>query len=51
VRRWLVPIVNQLDSPRRLIAGWFAASSGGALFVGDHDEDDPYRYIEVGIDP
>lgn len=51
VRRWLGPIVHQLDAPRRLVAGWFAASAGGALFVGDADEDDPYRYIEVGIEP
>ncbi|MDZ4257516.1 MAG: hypothetical protein U0974_07125 [Gemmatimonadales bacterium] len=50
VRRWLGPIVNQLDSPRRLVAGWFAASAGGSLFVGDPTEEDPYRYIEVGIE-
>lgn len=50
VRRWLVPIVNQLDAPRRLVAGWFAASAGGALFVGDQADENPYRYIEVGIE-
>lgn len=50
VRRWLAPIVYELDGPRRLIAGWFAVGGGGALFVGDPDADDPYRYIEVGID-
>lgn len=31
-------------------SGWFAASAGGALFVGDERGDMTYRYIEVGID-
>jgi hypothetical protein len=51
VRRWLGPIVHELDAPRRWIAGWFAVSSGGALFVGDEDGDAKYRYIEVGTEP
>jgi hypothetical protein len=51
VRRWLGPIVNELDSPRRWIAGWFTVSRGAALFVGDEEGDSRYRYIEVGIDP
>lgn len=51
VRRWLGPIVHELDGPRRWIAGWFAVSSGGALFVGDTDDDTRYRYIEVGTEP
>lgn len=50
LRRWLSPIVQELDGPRRLIAGWFAASSGGALFLGEDDGEASYRYIEVGID-
>jgi hypothetical protein len=50
LRRWLAPIVHELDAPRRLIAGWFAASSGGALFVGDEAGETTHRYIEVGID-
>ncbi|MGH7581732.1 MAG: hypothetical protein ACREL5_00730 [Gemmatimonadales bacterium] len=50
LRRWLAPIVQELDGPRRLVAGWFAASSGGALFIGDEAGDATYRYIEVGID-
>ena len=50
LRRWLAPIVHELDGPRRLIAGWFAASSGGALFVGDEAGETTHRYIEVGID-
>lgn len=50
MRRWLAPIVQELDVPRRLIAGWFAASSGGALFIGDDAGDATHRYIEVGID-
>jgi hypothetical protein len=49
VRRWLVPIIQELDTPRRLIAGWFAAAGGGALFIGD-DPEAVFRYIEVGID-
>jgi hypothetical protein len=50
MRRWLAPIVQELDGPRRLIAGWFAASSGGALFIGDDAGEATHRYIEVGID-
>lgn len=50
MRRWLAPIVQELDGPRRLIAGWFAASSGGALFIGDEARETTHRYIEVGID-
>jgi hypothetical protein len=51
VRRWLGPIVHELDTPRRWIAGWFAVSAAGALFVGDEDDDTKYRYIEVGTEP
>jgi hypothetical protein len=51
VRRWLGPIVHELDGPRRWVAGWFAVSAGGALFVGDQDGDTKYRYIEVGTEP
>jgi hypothetical protein len=50
LRRWLAPIVQELDRPRRLIAGWFAASSAGGLFLGDEGEEPMLRYIEVGID-
>lgn len=50
MRRWLVPLVQELDYPRRLIAGWFAASGGGALFLGEDAGEATYRYIEVGID-
>lgn len=50
LRRWLAPIVQELDGPRRLVAGWFAASAGGALFIGDGGDEPTYRYIEVGID-
>jgi hypothetical protein len=50
MRRWLPPIVQELDGPRRLIAGWFAVSGGGALFLGENAGEDTYRYIEVGID-
>jgi hypothetical protein len=51
VRRWLGPIVHELDEPRRWIAGWFAVSAGGALFVSDANDDTRYRYIEVGTEP
>lgn len=50
VRRWLASIVQELDGPRRLVAGWFAASAGGALFIGDDAGEATWRYIEVGID-
>ncbi len=48
IRRWMGPIIHELDGPRRWVAGWFAVTSGGALFVGDDDGDARYRYIEVG---
>ena len=32
LRRWLGPIMQELDVPRPLVAGWFAASSAGCLF-------------------
>ena len=50
MRRWLAPIVQELDAPRRLVGGWFAASAGGALFIGDDAGETTYRYIEAGID-
>ncbi|HEY4320257.1 MAG TPA: hypothetical protein VGM77_03680 [Gemmatimonadales bacterium] len=50
MRRWLAPIVQELDGPRRLIAGWFAASAGGALFIGEEAGESTHQYIEVGID-
>ena len=31
LRRWLGPIIQELDGPRPLVAGWFAASSAGCL--------------------
>jgi len=48
VRRWMGPIVSELDGPRRWVAGWFAVTAGGALFVGDDEGETRYRYIEVG---
>jgi hypothetical protein len=50
MRRWLAPIMQELDGPRRLVAGWFAASSAGALFIADDMGEITHRYIEVGID-
>jgi len=49
LRRWLGPILQELDSPRPLMAGWFAASAGGCLFAYP-EGDIVCRYIEVGID-
>jgi hypothetical protein len=49
LRRWLGPIIQELDSPRPLVAGWFAASSAGCLF-GSTDPEPSYRYVEVGLE-
>ena len=49
LRRWLGPILQELDSPRPLMAGWFAASSGGCLFPYP-EGDVACRYIEVGME-
>lgn len=50
MRRWLGAIVQELDAPRLLVAGWFAASTAGCLFSSKEDEPS-YRYIEVGLEP
>jgi hypothetical protein len=50
MRRWLGPIVQELDAPRLVVAGWFAASSAGCLFSSGEDEPS-CRYIEVGLEP
>ena len=50
LRRWLAAVLQELDSPRLLVAGWFAASSAGCLFAGGVDETS-FRYIEVGLEP
>jgi hypothetical protein len=49
LRRWLGPIIHELDLPRPLVAGWFAASSAGGLFSSLEGEP-TYRYIEVGME-
>jgi hypothetical protein len=49
LRRWLGPIIQELDGPRPLVAGWFAASSAGCLF-SSVDRETTYRYIEVGLE-
>jgi hypothetical protein len=49
LRRWLGPIIQELDLPRPMVAGWFAASSAGCLFVST-DGEPSYRYIEVGME-
>jgi hypothetical protein len=49
LRRWLGAIIQELDVPRPLVAGWFAASSAGCLF-GSPDPETTYRYVEVGLE-
>jgi hypothetical protein len=49
VRRWFGAILQELDTPRPLFVGWFAASSAGCLFC-PADGEDSYRYIEVGLE-
>jgi hypothetical protein len=50
LRRWLGPIIQRLDVPCPLVAGWFAASSAGCLFASLEAEP-LYRYVEVGLEP
>jgi hypothetical protein len=49
LRRWLGPILGELDTPRTLVGGWFAASAAGCLLSTPDGEPD-YRYIEVGLE-
>ncbi len=49
LRRWLGPVLAELDVPRALIGGWFAASAAGCLLVAS-DGEPTYRYIEVGLE-
>jgi len=51
LRRWFGAIVKQLEGPSNLVAGWFAAASGGALFASLGGEGTEYRYIETGLEP
>ena len=50
LRRWLGPILQELDAPRPLMAGWFAATAAGCLFAYPEGEA-VSRYIEVGLEP
>jgi hypothetical protein len=50
LRRWLGPILGELDVPRTLVGGWFAASAAGCLLSAT-DGDVNFRYIEVGLEP
>jgi hypothetical protein len=50
IRRWFGPIIGELEGPGQLLGGWFAAASGGALFVVDHHSTPVYRYIETGLE-
>jgi hypothetical protein len=49
LRRWLGPILGELDMPRTLVGGWFAASAAGCLLAAPDGEPN-YRYIEVGLE-
>ena len=49
LRRWLGPILGELDGPRTLVGGWFAASAAGGLLAASDGEPN-YRYIEVGLE-
>jgi hypothetical protein len=49
LRRWLGPILGELDMPRTLVGGWFAASAAGCLLAAPDGEAN-YRYIEVGLE-
>ena len=49
LRRWLGPILGELDGPRTLVGGWFAASAAGGL-LATSDGEPNYRYIEVGLE-
>jgi hypothetical protein len=49
LRRWLGPILGQLDVARTLVAGWFAASAAGCLLQATDGEPN-YRYVEVGLE-
>ncbi len=49
LRRWLGALIRELDTPRPLVAGWFAATAAGALFGATADEPN-YRSIEVGLE-
>jgi len=50
LRRWLGPILAEMDRPRTLVGGWFAASAAGCLLCAQSAEVD-YRYVEVGLEP
>lgn len=50
LKRWLRPALEALEVPRPMIAGWFSAGGGGALFHPAQGESE-FRYIEAGIEP
>jgi hypothetical protein len=49
LRRWLGPVIKELDLPRPLVAGWFAATAAGCLF-GPVEGEPNYRYVEAGLE-
>ena len=50
LRRWLGPIIQELDGPRPLVAGWFAASSAGCLFSSLDQESRPTATSRSGLE-
>ena len=53
LRRWLPPILQELEVSRPMLAGWFAAGSAGCLFAPppvSGEDDAGWRYVEVGIE-
>lgn len=50
LRRWFADIVRELDGRSQLVAGWFAAAAGGAVFASLDTDPGTWRYIEVGIE-
>lgn len=49
LKRWLRPALESLDRPRPMLAGWFSAGGGGALFLPAQGETE-FRYIEAGLE-
>jgi len=49
LRRWFPAILAELDQPRAMVGGWFAASAAGCLLLSTQGEV-TFRYVEVGLE-
>jgi len=52
LRRWFPYLMQELEAPRPMLAGWFAVSAGACLFAhppAAGDEEPTWRYVEVGL--